>query len=41
MMATVDVVFWLATGGPVAQVRGHVLRVGGRLALLSCDVRVR
>jgi len=39
MMAMVDVVSQLPTGGPMAQVRGLGPRVGGRLALF-CIHRV-
>jgi len=39
MMAMVDVVSLLPTGGPVAQVHGLGPRVGGRLALF-CIHRV-
>jgi len=39
MMAMVDVVSQLSTGGPMAQVRGLGSRVGGRLALF-CIHRV-
>jgi len=40
MMAMVDVVSQLPTGGPMAQVRGLGPRVGGRLALF-CIHRVK